>query len=89
MDYPYTREGDKIHFPGIQMRNENTRDGWVIIAENKAESLVVVRLPPGSCWSGQGRPWRYTPAEIRVFKLNPKRGTAEIVLEIPISKKGA
>ena len=87
MNYPFERDGNKIRFPGIQMRNEGPHDWWTIIAENTKDNLITVRLPPGTCWNGQGRPARYVPAEIRVFKLDLKRSTCDILLEIPLSKK--
>lgn len=78
--WPYKKVDGGIRFDGVQLRNESPNHVWPI--EDEAYDLIAIRVPPGKVWSGNGRPWRYCKAEIRVFQLDKQRKLAKPCLTI-------
>lgn len=79
----------RVVFAGVQFRNENTREGWALeeirySLQTRKPEYFAIRFPPGSCWAGVGAGQRYVPAEIAIFKYDPKAKTADSIFEITV-----
>jgi hypothetical protein len=89
MDYSakITEDGQGIVIAGVQLRNEAPGHVWPIASQR--DGFLAINLPPGSVWSGLGRPHRYVPASIVVFQLYYEKKELRLrnILDIPVKRK--
>lgn len=83
-DYQCKFEGDTVTIGGVQFRNESVGHKWPI--EAQCGDLFVLRIPSGKCWNGQGRPYRYIPAEMAIFRSDRRSSTCEHLMSVPLTK---
>lgn len=89
MDYTATITEEGINIHGVQFRNEGPKHVWPIAAQSG--DILAINLPPGSCWSGVGRPHRYIPAEIYVFQVYTLKKETRLkqLLSVPTKRKAS
>lgn len=62
-----------------------------VVAWNRRDGYLMVKVEGGKYWSGLGQPWAYAPARYVTFKALPRdvggdpyQFEAEVVVETPI-----